>query len=565
MLLRNLVSERFKEKPSEASVISHEFLIRGGYIKQVGAGIYTLLPLGKRVISKIENIIRKEMNRIEGQECLFPVMMPKTLWDESGRYSSIGQEMFRLKDRKEADMVLGMTHEEAAVDAVRSETDSYKRYPFMVYQIQTKLRDEARPRAGLIRVREFTMKDAYSFHTTQDDLERYYEIQKQSYFNIYKNCGLKNVISVRSDSGMMGGKVADEFMSVNSAGEDKLIICSNCGKSYNQEVASCSIKPVTFNQEELKEIKTPNCKTIEEVCSFLNKKPSELCKAVVFGYGKDNAVVVFIRGDRDVNEIKLKNFLKEEIYSRQSPKEFGLEDGFIGAINPTSDKRVKVVFDESLRNEKNLITGGNKKDVHISGFNPKRDIKGIEFFDFNLVSSGDICECGHTFEEKRGVEIGNIFQLGTKYTKSMGMTYLDENGKRQTPIMGCYGIGLGRIMACAVEESFDNYGIIWPKEIAPFDVQIILLVKDENIRKESDKLYNSLINKGIDVLYDERENVSAGVAFADADLVGIPLRVIFGVKNFANGEVELSTRDKKIKKLVKIENIYKEIIDLKTE
>jgi prolyl-tRNA synthetase len=559
MLLRNLIGERFKEKPADATVASHEFLIRGGYIKQVGSGIYTLLPLGKRITLKIENIIRREMDRIGGQECLFPVMMPRALWDESGRFSSIGQEMFRLKDRKNADLVLGMTHEEAAVDAVRSETDSYKKYPFMIYQIQTKLRDEARPRAGIIRVREFTMKDAYSFHTSQEDLERYYEIQKQAYFKIYKECGLKNVISVRSDSGMMGGKVADEFMSVNSAGEDKLIICPSCGKAYNQEVATCKLDKATSGEEQLKEIKTPNMKTIEEVCSFLNKKPKDLCKAVVFGYGKENAVVVFIRGDRDVNEIKLKNFLKEEIYPCASLKEFGLEEGFVGALNPTSDKRVKVLFDESLRNETNLVTGGNKKDIHIFGFNPKRDIKNIEFYDFNLVVSGDKCECGSLFEEKRGVEIGNIFQLGTKYTQSMGMTYLDESGKRQTPIMGCYGIGLGRIMACAVEESHDNYGIIWPKEIAPFAVHITLLAKEKEIKEESDTLYNLLINNGIEVVYDEREGISAGVAFADADLIGAPVRVVFGAKNFANREVEISTRDKSIKKLVKIENIYKEI------
>ena len=560
MLLRNLIGERFKEKPSEAIVSSHEFLVRGGFIKQVGAGIYSMLPLGKKVISKIEKIIRTEMNKVGGQECSFPVLMPRTLWEESGRYSSIGQEMFRLKDRKNTDMVLGMTHEEAAVDAVRSETDSYKRYPFMIYQIQTKLRDEARPRAGIIRVREFVMKDAYSFHTTQEDLEKYYEIQKQSYFNIFKNCGLKNVISVKSDSGMMGGKVADEFMSVNSAGEDKLIICSKCGKAFNQEVATCIIKQTTSGTEKLKEVSTPNCKTIDEVCKYLNKKPNELCKAVVFGYGKENAVVVFIRGDREVNEIKLKNFLKEEVYPCQSPKEFSLEEGFIGVFNPTNDKRVKILFDKSLENEENLVTGANKKDLHIVGFNPKR-FKKTEFFDFNLVVSGDICECGQTFEEKRGVEIGNIFQLGTKYTKSMNMTYLDENGKRQNPIMGCYGIGLGRIMACAVEESHDDYGIIWPKEIAPFDVEIITIGKDERIKNEAVKLCKYLEYKSFEVLFDDRE-VSAGISFADADLICIPIRIIFGAKNFINGEVEVSTRDKKVKRLVKIEKLYDEIINM---
>ena len=339
MLLRNLIGERFKEKPSDAVMASHEFLIRGGYIKQVGAGLYTLLPLGRKITLKIENIVRKEMDKIGGQECLFPIMMPKSLWEESGRYYSIGQEMFRLKDRKNAEMVLGMTHEEAAVDSVRFENDSYKRYPFMIYQIQTKLRDEARPRAGIIRVREFTMKDAYSFHTSQKDLEKYYEIQKQAYFDLYKKCGLKNVISVSSDSGMMGGKVADEFMSVNSAGEDKLIICSKCGKGYNQEVATCSLQQSTFKEESLKEVKTPNIKTIKEVCAFLGKSPKELCKAVVFGYEKDNIAIIFIRGDREVNEIKLKNFLKSEIYSAGSLSEFGLKDGFVGPINPTSDKR----------------------------------------------------------------------------------------------------------------------------------------------------------------------------------------------------------------------------------
>lgn len=560
MLLRNLIGERFKEKPSDAVVASHEFLVRGGYIKQVGAGLYTLLPLGKRVILKIENIVRKEMDKVGGQECLFPSLMPKSLWDESGRYQSIGQEMFRLKDRKGSDMVLGMTHEEAAVDAVRTETDSYKRYPFMIYQIQTKFRDEARPRAGVIRAREFTMKDAYSFHTSQEDLERYYEIQKQAYFNIFADCGLKNVISVSSDSGMMGGKIADEFMSINSAGEDKLLICSKCGKGYNQEVATCKIQSATQENQEMNEVSTPNAKTIEDVCSFLDKKPQELCKAVVFGYGKEDVALVFIRGDREVNETKLQNFLQAEVYPCTSPRDYGLEDGFIGAINPTKDKRVRVLFDKSLENEVNLVTGGNKKDVHITGFNPKRDIK-TEFHDFNLVVGGDFCECGKLFEEKRGVEVGNIFQLGIRYSESMGMKYLDENGKKQAPVMGCYGIGIGRTMACVVEESCDKYGIIWPKAIAPFAVEIILLSKNEEVKKEAEKLYNAFISKGVEALYDER-GISAGIAFADADLIGAPVRVIFGDKNFKNGEVEIAKRDKSVNKLVKITNAEKEIKDL---
>lgn len=351
-------------------------------------------------------------------------------------------------------------------------------------------------------------------------------------------------------------------MSVNEAGEDKLIICSKCGKAYNQEVAVCDIKRSTYNSEEMKEVKTPGVKKIEDVCSFLNKRPEELCKAVVFGYGKDNAVVVFIRGDREINEIKLKNFLKNDIYPCDSLKRFGFKEGFIGALNPTDDKRVTILFDKSLENEANLVTGGNKTDTHITGFYPKRDLNNVVFNDFNLVVSGDCCECGEFYEEKRGVEIGNLFQLGTKYSESMGMNYLDKNGKKQIPIMGCYGLGIGRIMASVVEESHDKYGIIWPKEIAPFSAEIILLSKNEEAKIESQKLYDLLIDNNINALYDERDGVSAGVAFADADLIGAPVRVVFGDKNFNNKEVEITTRDKSVKKLVSLSSAYKEIVSL---
>ncbi len=548
MKLDKLVGERFKERPADCATDNHALLIRGGYMKFVGSGIYSSYTPLKRITNKIENIIREEMDAIDGQEVLFPVAMPAALWQESGRYESVGSELVRFKDRSGTPMVLGMTHEEASVQLVREYANSYAKYPFMIYQIQTKFRDEPRPRGGLIRVREFTMKDAYSFHTSQEDLEEYYDICHKAYERIYTRTGLKDFISVKGDSGMMGGKVSHEFMFITPIGEDSLAICKECGYGANMEAAPS----IVYNEadgvvEELREVYTPNCKTIEEVCSFLNGEIKKSCKAVVYQRNADDSyVVVFIRGDLDVNETKVRNFIKSEVHPAEITKESDIVAGFIG---PTGlSENITVLWDNSLRNVENMICGANKTDYHFTGFSQNRDAKDAVFGDFANVIEGGICP--HCQKESltltRGVEIGNIFQLGDKYSKSMGLTYLDSQGKTQIPTMGCYGIGVGRLAACVCEEHHDDYGPIWPIAIAPWEVHICAIrIQDPRVREVADQLYQDLQNAGIEVIYDDRK-VSTGVMFSDADLLGVPVRVTVSPRNLENRELEVSTRDKSV-------------------
>lgn len=550
MKLINLVGDRFKERPSDCLIDSHALMVRGGYIKYVANGIYSNFPPLKRVTRKIEQIIREEMDKIDGQEVLFPVVMPASMWEESGRYTSIGSEMVRFTDRNKQPLVLGMTHEEAAVQLVREYANSYTKYPFMIYQIQTKFRDEARPRGGLIRVREFTMKDAYSFHTSQEDLEEYYQRAHKAYENIYRRCGAPGVISVKSDSGMMGGSVSHEFMLLTPIGEDSIAICKHCGYTANVEAAPSIIKNVRDDvSESLVEVNTPDCHTIEEVCGFLKKSAEKSCKAVVYRKVPDDSLVVlFIRGDLDVNETKLTNYLGCDIKPAVIDEDCGLVAGFIGPVNLTMNGESTVLFDESLKSANNLICGANKVDFHMTGLDMERDCPNAEFRDFAKAVEGGICpECGeHAISISRGIEVGNIFQLGTKYTKSMGMTYLDENGTEQTPIMGCYGIGVGRLAASVCEASHDDYGPIWPMAIAPWQVHLCAVrPDDERVKSAADKLYEDLQSAGIEVIYDDR-NVRAGVMFSDADLLGVPLRVVVSPRNLDEGIYELSSRDKKL-------------------
>ncbi|MDE6733015.1 MAG: proline--tRNA ligase [Oscillospiraceae bacterium] len=550
MKLDKLIGDRFKERPSDCQIDSHALMVRGGYIKYVANGIFSNFPPLKRVTRKIEQIIREEMDAIDGQEVMFPVVMPASLWEESGRYTSIGSELLRFKDRNRQPMVLGMTHEEAAVQLVREYANSYTKYPFMIYQIQTKFRDEARPRGGLIRVREFTMKDAYSFHTSQEDLEEYYKRAHKAYENVYKRCGCDNVISVKSDSGMMGGAVSHEFMMLTPIGEDSIAICKKCGYTANVEAAPSIIRNTRDEvSEELKEVNTPDQHTIEDVCSFLNAPKEKSLKAVVYQKNEDDSfVVLFIRGDLDVNETKLTNFLGGDIHPAVIDEDCGLAAGFIGPVGLKINGEHVVLFDESLKNTNNLVCGANKVDYHLTGLDLERDCPGIEYHDFAKAIDGGICpECGETaLTISRGIEVGNIFQLGTKYSKSMGMTYLDKDGKEQTPIMGCYGIGVGRLAASVCEASHDDFGPIWPMAIAPWQVHLCAVRSDdENVKAAADKLYGDLQAAGVEVIYDDR-NVRAGVMFSDADLLGVPLRVIISPRNLEEGIYELKSRDKKI-------------------
>ena len=563
MKLEKLVGERFKERPADCVIDSHAIMVKGGYIKYMANGIYSsYLPL-RRIVRKIEQILREEMDKIDGQEVQFPVVMPASLWDESGRYDSIGDELLRFTDRNNAKMVLGMTHEEAAVHLVREYAQSYTKYPFMIYQIQTKFRDEARPRAGLIRVREFTMKDAYSFHTSQEDLEQYYEKCHAAYERIFERVGVPEVVSVKSDSGMMGGDISHEFMLLTPVGEDSIVLCDSCDYRANMEAAE-NISDIARDAESaaLEKVYTPNVHTIEDVCNFFGDETKNSCKAVVYQQNVDDKyVVLFIRGDLEVNETKLVNFLGEQVHAAVITEECGLNAGYIGPVNLKVNGDAVVLYDKSLEGRNNLSCGANEAEHHYKGLDMERDVPNAEYHDFAKIQEGGICpKCGKkTVKISRGIEVGNIFQLGTKYTKSMNMTYVDANGESKTPIMGCYGIGVGRLAASVCEAHHDEYGPIWPKAIAPWQVHLCAVrVDDEEVRAYADKLYEDLQNAGIEVIYDDR-SVRAGVMFADADLLGIPLRIIVSPKNMKQGVVEVASRDKTLKTQIPLENVMEEI------
>ena len=563
MKLEKLVGERFKERPADCVIDSHAIMVKGGYIKYMANGIYSsYLPL-RRIVRKIEQILREEMDKIDGQEVQFPVVMPASLWDESGRYDSIGDELLRFTDRNNAKMVLGMTHEEAAVHLVREYAQSYTKYPFMIYQIQTKFRDEARPRAGLIRVREFTMKDAYSFHTSQEDLEQYYEKCHAAYERIFERVGVPEVVSVKSDSGMMGGNISHEFMLLTPVGEDSIVLCDSCDYRANMEAAE-NISDIARDAESaaLEKVYTPNVHTIEDVCNFFGDETKNSCKAVVYQQNVDDKyVVLFIRGDLEVNETKLVNFLGEQVHAAVITEECGLNAGYIGPVNLKVNGDAVVLYDKSLEGRNNLSCGANEAEHHYKGLDMERDVPNVEYHDFAKIQEGGICpKCGKkTVKISRGIEVGNIFQLGTKYTKSMNMTYVDANGESKTPIMGCYGIGVGRLAASVCEAHHDEYGPIWPKAIAPWQVHLCAVrVDDEEVRAYADKLYEDLQNAGIEVIYDDR-SVRAGVMFADADLLGIPLRIIVSPKNMKQGVVEVASRDKTLKTQIPLENVMEEI------
>ena len=563
MKLEKLVGERFKERPADCVIDSHAIMVKGGYIKYMANGIYSsYLPL-RRIVRKIEQILREEMDKIDGQEVQFPVVMPASLWDESGRYDSIGDELLRVTDRNNAKMVLGMTHEEAAVHLVREYAQSYTKYPFMIYQIQTKFRDEARPRAGLIRVREFTMKDAYSFHTSQEDLEQYYEKCHAAYERIFERVGVPEVVSVKSDSGMMGGNISHEFMLLTPVGEDSIVLCDSCDYRANMEAAE-NISDIARDAESaaLEKVYTPNVHTIEDVCNFFGDETKNSCKAVVYQQNVDDKyVVLFIRGDLEVNETKLVNFLGEQVHAAVITEECGLNAGYIGPVNLKVNGDAVVLYDKSLEGRNNLSCGANEAEYHYKGLDMERDVPNAEYHDFAKIQEGGICpKCGKkTVKISRGIEVGNIFQLGTKYTKSMNMTYVDANGESKTPIMGCYGIGVGRLAASVCEAHHDEYGPIWPKAIAPWQVHLCAVrVDDEEVRAYADKLYEDLQNAGIEVIYDDR-SVRAGVMFADADLLGIPLRIIVSPKNMKQGVVEVASRDKTLKTQIPLENVMEEI------
>lgn len=557
-----LVGKRVKETPKGAETASHSFLIRGGYVRPVSAGIYTLLPIAKRIVAKIERILREEMDRIDGQEILMPVVLPRDLWEESGRYGTVGQELLKFKNRNGKDLLLGMTHEEAAVHLARTEVASYKQLPFMVYQIQTKYRDEARPRAGMIRVREFTMKDGYSFHETAECLDRYYERAYEAYTRIFERLGMKEVLAIQSDSGMMGGSASHEFMAVADCGEDTIFLSPDGSYQANRDVATTALK---FEKEPplpMEKVHTPGCRTIEDVAAYLGMHTDQTGKVVFYSDTEDGLVLVMIRGDIEVNETKLKNHLMVSEIGYADDERIrtaGCEPGYASPLNVDPDK-VRIILDPSVSESSNLVVGANQPDYHVKNFNFERDLHGvkdrIEVVDIATAREGDPCPAtGAPLVMKRGIEVGNIFKLGTKYTESMKGFCLDKNGKQRPMTMGCYGIGVGRAMAAIIEQSHDKYGPIWPLSIAPWQVHLCALNLNKNgVREAAEKIYREVRDAGIEIIYDDR-NEKAGSAFNDADLMGIPLRLIVSPKNLGRHQVEFKKRDGTDTRMIPMENV----------
>ncbi|NOY74994.1 MAG: proline--tRNA ligase [Kiritimatiellaeota bacterium] len=545
MRMSKLVGRKIKEDPKDAVTTSHKFLIRGGYIRPVSAGIHSLLPLGKRIVRKIEAIIREEMDAVEGQEVLMPVVLPAELWVESGRLESIGSELLRFKDRNDKNMLLAMTHEEAVCHLVRTEVNSYKQLPLMVYQIQTKYRDEARPRAGMIRAREFTMKDAYSFHADQECLDTYYDRVLQAYERIFQRVGLKNCVTIESDPGMMGGDTSHEFMALADCGEDVVFISPDGSYKANREVA---VAKCEFKKEEslpLEKVATPGMKTIGEVAEFLNLKPENTGKAVFFQEASGDLIFAMIRGDLEVNEAKLRKIIASAELVHASDEAILASGAVPGYASPLSldPAKIKIVVDRSVAECSNLVVGANESGCHYKNFNFDRDLSDAQVADIAMVREGDPCPLtGEPLKMRRGIEVGNIFKLGTKYSAPMNCSFLDQNGKSRNMIMGCYGIGVGRTMASVLEQSHDKWGPIWPISIAPYHVHLCSLnPKKEGVAAAADKIYADLLEKGVEVLYDDRGE-KAGFMFNDADLTGIPYRLTVSPKTLSSSQIELKTR-----------------------
>ncbi|MBR5303329.1 MAG: proline--tRNA ligase [Candidatus Gastranaerophilales bacterium] len=544
MKMSKLFVQTLREFPNDAEAISHKLLVRAGFIKKLANGIYTYMPLAQRVLTKISNIVREEMNATGAQELLMPFVQPAEVWQKSGRWQVYGKELLRCKDRHDNDMCLAPTHEEVITSVVSDVVNSYKQLPLNVYQIQSKFRDEIRPRFGLLRGREFIMKDAYSFHTSQEDLEREYAVMAQAYTNIFNRCGLETK-AVQSDSGAIGGSVSHEYMVLTdtAVGENDVFYCECCDYSANSNHA-ISILPINETDGGFKEEKivdTPNVKTIEDLAKFFNIETNCILKAVAYIYDSKPAIAM-IRGDKEIEETKLMNALNAlEI---RPMEEFEVEEllgstaGFISHRGIDTTK-VKVIFDKTAANMKNFVIGANQKDKHIVGANLEEN---IEFVDISLVKEGEFCPiCKKPLKVTRGIEVGNIFQLGTKYSAPMNACYTDENGKLNPYIMGCYGIGVSRTMAAAIEKYHDDFGIVWPIEIAPYHVDVVPVdVNNEEQLKIASEIYEKLLSMGIEAVLDDRAD-RAGVKFKDADLIGFPIRITVG-KTIQEGLVEFKTR-----------------------
>ncbi len=559
-----------REDPADAEVVSHKLLLRAGVVRQLSAGIYSYLPLGQRIALKVMNILREEMNAIGGQEFFLPALHPAELWQESGRWYAIGDDMFRLKDRKGTDLVLGMTHEEVFTTIARSEIRSYKQLPQVWYQIQIKFRDEARPKSGLMRLRTFIMKDAYTFDVDRAGLDKSFIDQREAYKKIFTRCGIKFLI-VEASSGAMGGTESNEFMARTPAGEDLIVSCANCGYAANLEKATSRLTEIVDESgpDAPEEFPTPGVRTIEDLTTFPGgAEASRQIKSLVFVAtidGEPRPVLVLLRGDHQLHETKLADSLRATAVRPAHPEEIrellGASAGSLGGVKAKDNARaakkdLRIVADSSLQNRRNMTTGANKDDHHLRGVDIARDISVDEWFELRTVESGEGCpRCDSgTLEVFKGMEIGHIFKLGTKYSESMGANVLTQDGKQVPIVMGSYGIGVDRIMTATIEQSHDDDGIIWPPALAPFHVVVTITnMKQDELRDAGEKLYEELERAGLEVLLDDRDE-RAGVKFKDADLIGIPYRINLG-KKLADGMVELFDRRKKQSEDVKITEV----------
>lgn len=550
-----------REIPSDAEVVSNQLMIRAGMIRKLTSGIYSYLPLGYRVIRKVEQIIREEMNHAGAQEVHMPMVQPAELWQESGRWTHYGKELLRFRDRNGREYCLGPTHEEVITDLVRHDIKTYRQLPCNLYQIQTKFRDEVRPRFGVMRCREFGMKDAYSFDTDEAGAEKSYKKMFAAYNNIFRRCGL-NFRPVEADSGSIGGSFSHEFMVMADSGEDSIVFCQNCDYAANMEKAEI---PAPKNEVQaqkdflpMESVETPGVRTIDEVSSFLGVSPAQILKTLIFN-ADEKPVAVLIRGDHEVNEIKVKNYLGANELALANDdmilEATGAPRGFAGAVGI----KTRIIADHSVVNMVNLVTGANREDYHLKNVNIGRDFKVDSYADLRVAQAGDTCpRCGGTIRIARGIEVGHVFKLGTKYSQAMKASYLDKDGKEKIMIMGCYGIGIGRTVAACIEQNHDEYGIIWPMALAPYTVIVTPVnINEPDIMKASEDIYTDLLTSGVEAILDDRDE-RAGVKFKDADLIGIPLRIVVGAKNLVQGNVELKIRKTGETRLIAVRDIVRQ-------
>ncbi|MEI0485894.1 proline--tRNA ligase [Brachyspira intermedia] len=569
MRLSKLFMPTLKEAPSDAIIASNKLMLRAALARKISNGLYSYLPLGVRVLNKISNIIREEMDAIGSNECIMPILVSKELLTPSGRWERFKKELFRLKDRNDVDMAMGPTHEEAFTITAQNEIQSYKDFPLTLYQIHTKFRDEIRPRFGVIRSKEFTMKDAYSFHITKECLDKTYNDMSGAYTKIFKRMGL-DTVSVKADSGAMGGEGSEEFMVLSEVGEETIIFCSKCDYRANVEKANVKEEEAakSYTDKALEEVHTPDIKTINDLEKFFNTSSKNFIKSIIYKTEEDEVILVAIRGDLEINETKLSNALGGldiELADEETVKEVtGARVGFASPIG--LKKKIRIFADNSIKSVSDAIVGGNKDDTHIKNVNIERDFNIDVWGDFRTAKEGDRCPVyGEVLYQKKGLELGHIFKLGDKYTEAFNFKVLDENNKEITPIMGCYGIGVNRALASVIEQNYDDKGIIFPISVAPYEAIVVAIDKEtEDSFKKAEEIYNALNSIGIETMFDDRKE-RLGVKLNDCDLIGIPMRIIVGKKSLQRGVVEFKLRKSQESVEVKVEEIIEYVKTKKQE